>query len=255
MLLGTSKRAMTEDEDQQIPLEEIHNIKSTSEATLGSTSADREIAEPKFDSPMDSIERPRPAQDPFLVRGTLGPPTQNVVEASFTPPIAQNPHPLTRPQRWAPHLTANFDILIYALIFVFVGLPVYYATGYAMPAQLCLTVVAFFAALSLPARWRRFLHPVLVSSGISILAIWILALTRRESLDDGLHAFKTGTRYIELWHGDKNVPNPGAGDMFSTLLDVSIVALALPMFQYRKELKRHVSSYLTQKRRKVYRKC
>ncbi|KAJ9238070.1 LrgB-like family-domain-containing protein [Paecilomyces variotii] len=241
MLLGTSKRAITEDEDQPIPLEKTRETRSsTSEITLHSTSVDPEITDSKFDSVMDSIEKPRPAQDPFLVRGTLGPPTQNVVEASVTPPIAQEPHPLTRPQQWAPYLTANLDIMIYTLLFVFIGLPVYYATGYAMPAQLCLTVVAFFAALSLPAHWKRFLHPVLVSSAVSILAIWILALTRRESLDDGLHAFKTGTRYIELWHGYKNLPYPGAGDMFSTLLDVSIVALALPMFQYRKELKRHL---------------
>ncbi|KAL1866794.1 hypothetical protein Plec18167_008928 [Paecilomyces lecythidis] len=234
---------MTEDEDQTIPLEETQNTQgSISETTLKSTSTDPEVSDSKFESAMDSIERPRPAQDPFLVRGTLGPPTQSVVEASFTPPIAQEPRPLTRPQQWAPHLTANFDTLVYTLLFVFIGLPVYYATGYAMPAQLCLTVVAFFAALSLPTHWRRFLHPVLVSSAISILAIWILALTRRESLDDGLHAFKTGTRYIELWHGHKDLPYPGAGDMFSTLLDVSIVALALPMFQYRKELKRHMQS-------------
>lgn len=32
---------------------------------------------------------------------------------------------------------------------------------------------------------------------------------------------------------------PGAGDVFSSVLDVSIVALALPMFQYRNELRRH----------------
>ena len=35
---------------------------------------------------------------------------------------------------------------------------------------------------------------------------------------------------------------PGAGDVFGSILDVSIVALALPMFQYRKELQRRFLS-------------
>ena len=32
---------------------------------------------------------------------------------------------------------------------------------------------------------------------------------------------------------------PGAGDIFGSVLDASIVALALPMFSYRQELRRH----------------
>ena len=37
---------------------------------------------------------------------------------------------------------------------------------------------------------------------------------------------------------------PGAGDLLGSLLDVSIVALALPMIKYRNELKRHITIIL-----------
>ena len=108
-----------------------------------------------------------------------------------------------------------------------------------MPAQLTFNVLAYFAALSLPAKWRQFLHSVLVSSLITVLGIWILGLIRGESLDDVLDSYKTGTNYLKLWHGDKHLPAPGAGDIFSSVLDASIVALALPMYNYRHELQRH----------------
>lgn len=110
-----------------------------------------------------------------------------------------------------------------------------------MPTQLTLTVLAYFAALALPPKWRRFLHPVMVSSALAILGIWILASCRWDTLQDGLGAYSTTTRYIQLWDGRSGLRKPGAGDVFGSILDVSIVALALPMFQYRKELNRHVS--------------
>jgi putative effector of murein hydrolase len=120
-----------------------------------------------------------------------------------------------------------------------IGMPLYYATGYAAALQLSLNVLAYFTALSLPSRWQRFLHPVLVSSAITILSIWLFALTRGSTLTAALHAYSTKTGYLKLWTGHPNLPKPGAGDLFASLLDASIVALALPMFQYRHELRRH----------------
>lgn len=104
-----------------------------------------------------------------------------------------------------------------------------------MPDQLSLTVLAYYTALSLPARWRRFLHPVLVASAITILSAWILAQVRGGTLDDALHAYTTDTRYTQLWDSDKGLQRPSVGDVFASILDASIVALALPMF--------HGSSY------------
>lgn len=108
-----------------------------------------------------------------------------------------------------------------------------------MPAQLTFNILAYFAALSLPATWRRFLHPVLVSAGITILGVWILGLMRGDSLTRSLDAYRTHTTYLSLWNGDKGIPPPGAGDILVSVLDAGIVALALPMFSYRLELKRH----------------
>jgi len=108
-----------------------------------------------------------------------------------------------------------------------------------MPAQLTFNILTYFTALSIPARWRQFLHPVLVSSGITILGVWTLGLIRGDSLDTSLGAYKTGTNYLDLWHREKHLKMPGAGDLLVSILDASIVALALPMFSYRMELKRH----------------
>lgn len=213
----------------------------SSSTTSGATST----SESHFSSHINELVAPARAQDPAQVRGTGGPPaeaTQSQTALTSTP-IRQDPLPLTRAQRWAAIINVNLDILTYSALFLFVGIPIYFATGYEMPAQLTLNVLAYFAALSLPARYKRVLHPVLVSSAITIVGIWILALCRHDSLHDGLQAYSTKTRYLQLWDGVRGLRKPGAGDVFGSVLDVSIVALALPMFQYRNELKRHVSVF------------
>jgi putative effector of murein hydrolase len=250
LLLGTSKRAVTEraeemgHEDDSIPLAETRQSRITSEASLASTPTlpSESIASPSLAEDLASeLSAPQRTQDPSRIRGTGGPPeTDNTVTNPITSgQPSQTPLPLTRPQRWAAFINRNFDRLTYTIIFLFIGLPIYYATGYAMPAQLTFNILAYFSALSLPPRWRRFLHPVLVSSFITVLGIWILGLIRGEDLNEILHGYKTGTNYLDLWHGTRNLPMPGAGDIFGSVLDASIVALALPMFSYRQELRRH----------------
>ncbi|RAL59552.1 hypothetical protein DID88_006546 [Monilinia fructigena] len=88
--------------------------------------------------------------------------------------IQQEPLLLTRAQAWAAFINRNLDVLTYSVIFIFIGIPSYYATGYAMP-------------------FRR-----------------------------NLGAYKTGTKYVAYWDGKKNLPLPGAGDIFSSVLDASI---------------------------------
>ena len=188
----------------------------------------------------NDLTTPQRAQDPTRIRGTGGPPETDAREEILRPAThAQTPLPLTRPQRWAAFINSNFERITWTTLFGFVGLPVYYATGYAMLAQLTLNTLAYLSAMALPPTWRRFLHPVLVSAAITVLGIYILGALRGDSLDDVLHAYKTGTSYLKLWHGEKHVVLPGAGDIFGSVLDASIVALALPMFQYRHELQRH----------------
>ena len=233
LVFGSSKRAITEraeemgDENDAIPL----------------TESSREPPTPSEDDQggLEDLVTPDRVQDPNAIRTVHGPPVPEQQHSATNPTRAmQLPPPLSRDQVWATHINLNLDRYTYATLLICVGLPVYYSTHYPMPAQLCLNVLAYYFALALPPAWKRFLHPVLVSSAITIITIWILALTRRETLQDGLDAYSTGTKYTQLWDREKGLQKPGAGDIFSSLLDVSIVALALPMFQYRHELQRHI---------------
>ncbi|QSZ37733.1 hypothetical protein DSL72_008832 [Monilinia vaccinii-corymbosi] len=229
ILVGSSKRAITERaeemgaENDAIPLALSNNANFTSTDTT---------------SPIQEQEPvvTRDASDPRSSPETESPPPE-VVSSTIT--VQQVSLPLTRSQIWAALINRNLDILTYSFMFLFIGIPVYYATGYAMPIQLTFNVLAYFAAQSLPVRWKQFLHPVLLSSGITIIGIWILGLLRGNKIDEILGAYKTDTKYIAYWDGEKNLPLPGAGDIFNSVLDASIVSLALPMFQYRHELKSH----------------
>ncbi|KUJ19138.1 uncharacterized protein LY89DRAFT_612651 [Mollisia scopiformis] len=244
LLLGSSKRAMTEraeelgHESDAIPLTDT-NPRQNSEANFTPTTGTSTPQE--SDEPMSTLAAPRRTQDPSLIRGTGGPPENDASSQAVTRvnQVLQQPLPLTRPQRWAAVINLNFDRLTYLVLFLLVGLPIYYSTGYAMPAQLTFNILAYFAALALPPRWRRFLHPVLVSSAITVLGVYILGAIRGDSLDTSLDAYRTQTTYLSLWENKPNLPLPGAGDVLVSILDAGIVALALPMFAYRQELKRH----------------
>jgi putative effector of murein hydrolase len=207
-----------------------------------SLSAQAGLGESSTPSPPNEIadiQAPSKAMNPDSVIGTGGPPVAvNATTSSMVAtPVRHDAAPLTRPQRWAAFVTVNFDMLTYGALFLLVGLPIYYGVGYAMPVQLSLNVVFYFAALRLPPRYKTYLHPVLVSSAFTILGIWVLALIRHNSLRDGLLAYTTSTKYTQLWDNDQGLKPPGAGDMFGSVLDVSIVALSLPMYRYRNELK------------------
>ncbi|KPM38420.1 hypothetical protein AK830_g8124 [Neonectria ditissima] len=155
---------------------------------------------------------------------------------------SQEPIPPPRAELWAARIAANLDLATFAALLVLVGIPLYYTTGYAMPAHLAVNVLAYFAAVAMPAAWRQYLHPVLVSSLLTVLTVWALAAIRGDSLTTALDAYRTGAKYLELWQNSRAKQLPGAGDVFGTLLDASIVALALPMFQYRRELRAHFVS-------------
>ncbi|KND89288.1 Plastidal glycolate/glycerate translocator 1, chloroplastic [Tolypocladium ophioglossoides CBS 100239] len=119
---------------------------------------------------------------------------------------ATPPPPPARARRWAARLTRHLDAAIFAAVLLAAGLPVYFATGYAMPMQLSASVLCYFAAMGVPAAWRQYLHPVLVCSLLTVLVIWPLAEIRGDGLAAALRA---------------------------------IVSLALPMFQHRRELRAH----------------
>jgi putative effector of murein hydrolase len=225
-------------ESDAIPLSDARasSARNNSEVTFSPSPST-----PSTPLPLDDLVAPRKTQDPSLIRGTGGPPETDIAVQSITRAnqVLQTPLPLTRPQRWAYFINSNFDQITYLFLFLFVGIPIYYTTGYAMPVQLTFNILAYFTALSLPAPWRRFLHPVLVSAGITVLGIWILGLVKGNDLHTTLSIYRTHTTYLSLWSGSKHLPLPGAGDLLVSVLDAGIVALALPMFSYRQELKRH----------------
>ncbi|PBP17859.1 hypothetical protein BUE80_DR011372 [Diplocarpon rosae] len=245
LLFGSSKQAITAraeemgDESDGIPLSDVAPGRQHSAAAMVASG----IRTPRLigEASTNDVVAPQRAQDPSLIRGTGGPSQDNITlpDTFRHKPLLQLPVPLTRPQRWAAFINSNIDQFTYSFFFLFVGLPIYYATSYAMPAQLALTVIAYFVALALPSRWKQFLHPVLVSSALTVLGVYILGAIRGDSLSTSLHSYKTGTNYLDLWHSKPNMKMPGAGDVLVSVLDASIVALALPMFAYRQELKRH----------------
>ncbi|KAI9873169.1 MAG: hypothetical protein M1830_000753 [Pleopsidium flavum] len=252
IILKTSKRGITEraeelgTENDQIPLTQGTRTQVNTFDTPSAATSTLDV--PNLNQTTDLAAPPR-TQDPAQVRGTGGPPTSASLSETIIlpPPLRQDPLPLTRAQKWAAVINRNLDTYTYSTLFLLIGIPIYYANGYAMPLHLTLNILAYFAALSLPARYKRVLHPVLVSSALTILGIWVLAVCRRESLHEGLRAYSTKTRYLQLWNGagkKEGLRRPGAGDVFGSVLDVSIVALALPMFQYRNELKRHFLSII-----------
>lgn len=141
-----------------------------------------------------------------------------------------------RSKRIAAIVTSNFDFIVYWVMFV-VGLGIYFGIGYTMVVQLAIVTLTFKYALLVPQKYKIFLHPILVCAGFSILVIYILALIYGESLNVSLHGFKTGRNYLTLF--TKTDVLPGAGDVISTLLDTSIVVLAIPMYNYRSDLKKN----------------
>lgn len=257
LLVGTSKR--TQDHlGEGIPLTD-----TLATNTPLSTSAAATIISSPIDSPLNSplVSSPAPSrpQTPPQLRlqdhhhgqvslHSLSAPSATATAPGFSHIPSQAPVPPTRAERWTAALTANIHLVSWAALFLFVGLPVYYATDYAMPAHLSLNVLAYFAATAIPSRWKTYLHPVLVSSLFTCLLIWALAATRSTSLDAALGAYRTGAKYTNLWSSSMNSSGfhrrPGAGDVFASLLDASIVSLALPMFQHRRELRAHLVAIL-----------
>lgn len=113
-----------------------------------------------------------------------------------------------------------------------------------MPLHLTVTALMYFTALSLPLKWKQVLHPVIVSALLTVFGIWIFGLLHGQALDPVLQEYTTGLKYLQLWEHAAHAPNtlPGAGDVLGTVLDASIVSLALPMYQYRRELVAHFAA-------------
>ncbi|KAG4256963.1 hypothetical protein FPRO06_09264 [Fusarium proliferatum] len=71
----------------------------------------------------------------------------NAVEAlNPTTVLTQIPLPPPKAELWAARISANLDVAIFVGLFAFIGFPLYYSTGYAMPLHLAVNVLAWFGA-------------------------------------------------------------------------------------------------------------
>lgn len=212
-MLGSSKRAMIErveelgTEDDEILMSATSRLanspatRNSSEATV-STEATSEIQPPP---------RSRDSQRAHQDSGDSSPgPDEDQADLP-----AQTQVPPSRATRWALAISSRLDVIIYILLFTFVGIPIYYTVGYAMPLQLTFSILTYFAAMFIPPNWRQYLHPVLVSSLLTVLGIWILGLIKAQSLGITLKEFRTGATYLKLWDGTHQLP--GAGDVFASI--------------------------------------
>ena len=241
LLLGSRKRAIVERAEEMGP--EDDSIPLTQRGTPASfvSNSHEESPEETVDALITAPDR---AQDPSYIRNAYGPP-----ERTTPPPTMavsrQDPRPLTRSQRWATYVVAHIDASTYAFLLLLIGIPVYFTTRLTFAIHLPLSVICYFIASSLPPSYTRIIHPVLLSSALTIFGIYLFALSHHHTIQEALHSYTTKTRYPQLFSGQTSrYPLPGAGDILSSLLDVSIVALALPMYRYRIELRRHFPSIL-----------
>ncbi|KAI8627111.1 LrgB-like family-domain-containing protein [Xylariaceae sp. FL1651] len=201
LLLGSSKRAITERAKGLGP--GIEHIPMTTIPRVAEAQASREGSEFAVSTEEAGLQPSQRSQDSLTIHqdfdGTL--PASNEHQADLP---TQVPVLYPRAIRCAAIIPGRLDLIIYAMLFVIVGIPVFYTVGYAMPLQLTFSVLTYFTAMSLPQTWRE---------------------------------YRTGANYLKLWDGTHQLP--GSGDIFSSVLDASIVSLALPMYQYRRELKEH----------------
>lgn len=137
-------------------------------------------------------------------------------------------------------ITKYFDWAVYGLIFI-AGVPVYFAANYNLLLHLSISVLLFKLALLIPARWKKIFHPILVSFPFMLLLIYIFAVIKRDGFLDTIRLYKTGRTYLYLFNRARSPTAhwPGAGDFLSACMDISIVSLALPMFNYRQDLRKH----------------
>lgn len=229
--------------EDEIPMAQTPPALPTPPASTDVSARTSTIALQELTPPEQSRE---PSHVQPVTEHTNGSPEPISHEALASPPPLpqQTPPPPPRARLWAAVFQAHLDTATYVIFFLFVGLPVYYASGYAMPLQLTFTALMYFAALSLPLKWKQVLHPVIVSAFLTVFGIWIFGLVRGQALDQVLQQYTTGLKYLQLWERAAHAPTtlPGAGDVLGTVLDASIVSLALPMYQYRRELLAHFAA-------------
>ncbi|KAH9818634.1 LrgB-like family-domain-containing protein [Melampsora americana] len=138
-------------------------------------------------------------------------------------------------------MAAWFDPFVYFIIFL-IGIPLFFTPGgenRSQPLFLGTVVLSWiFSRRVIPRPWQKVLHPILVTSGITIFLIFVFGSIKGLSLPSTLKDYSTGSTYFVLFRKSRgyNGSPPGAGDIMSTILISGIVCLAFPLFKYRNDL-------------------
>ncbi|EGG06365.1 uncharacterized protein MELLADRAFT_86531 [Melampsora larici-populina 98AG31] len=134
-----------------------------------------------------------------------------------------------------------FNPLVYFCVFL-VGLPLYFTPGgnpRSLPLFLSTLSLSWqFSRRVVPKLWQTALHPILVTSIITVLCIWGFGAMKGIGLVENLSHFTSGTTYLLILRHSRGVAidAPGAGDVLKSILVAGIISLAFPLFKYRQGL-------------------
>ncbi|CEP64445.1 LrgB family protein LALA0_S11e04258g [Lachancea lanzarotensis] len=149
---------------------------------------------------------------------------------------------------WQDHL----HHMLYGLGFI-ASIFTYYFTWYTMPFQFFTAVVTFMFVIDNPfvknPTYKKLLHPVICSVALSWIVFLVSVMIKHQAIKyflTDLKSYKTGRTYLKLFDNAAFASHvwPGAGDIFGTCMDISIVGLSLPMYTHRHDLRRHFLSMI-----------
>lgn len=134
---------------------------------------------------------------------------------------------------------------VFSLVLV-AGVPLFYIVDISLPLFLGINLVTFLGSITLvPAKIRRYAHPILTTSITTVLILWGVGEIRGWSLRRTLNSYSVDAKYTVLWSLQGYTgPVIGAGDVLFSTLDAGIVSLAIPMYRYRWDLWLHLVDML-----------
>lgn len=98
------------------------------------------------------------------------------------------PEPKSAEDVWVDRMKTWFDPMVYTILFL-IGLPLFFTPGghqRSLPLFLATVSLAWlFSRRVIPGPWQKILHPILVTSGITILVIWVFGAIKGFSLPEG----------------------------------------------------------------------
>ncbi|CAO3702303.1 unnamed protein product [Rhizopus stolonifer] len=142
---------------------------------------------------------------------------------------------------------SNFDDLFFFILFfiaAFIYLPLPFGHP-AMPAfrlllDFTMTILLFSAVSRLPRKMLVVFNPIVVASACTMAGIAYFERVKGFDIYHGVNFYKTGITFISLVE-KTNVGWPGAGDVLSVTMDVSIISLAFNIYKNRPDQFRQVS--------------